>query len=857
MARISATLTLALAAAAGVVSAQTQPSMVLGTDIAGIYSLYTPAGVVAAAGGGTTPLSNATPQAESGSGAAGTADDASRGDHVHPARTGPTTPLSDTTPLIAGTGAAGSADDASRGDHVHPAQAVPVPSTAAPPAVASRGAAGTSALYARQDHTHRGDGAGTLSNANPKIEGTAAPGSSGSASRGDHVHPSFTPPLSAYGTVGTAGTCAKANTARTGLAYGDCGSPRVLSERDPLAPGTADPGNRTQVSRDDHVHPAQAVPSPETATPKAPGTAAAGSASAYSRGDHVHPAQAVPSPETATPKAPGTAAAGSASAYSRGDHVHPDEIPSLAGNAQKCLRVNASATGLQFGSCTTEGTGGGIGVTRRVDTNQAGSLTWNPGNIPVIGVEANADNRMHLIFTPARNASTSIAAWDNQSRNRYECNVKRSSTNVWSLGNQLNCSRIQIWELEALAPDDVVLPNPTAGVAGQYLRVAAAGGAFVVYDLAADISHLEDDANDAISAIDALHRVTQDLSVAREETPWANSTVSGAGIAIRPCSLTHAPALGYTVTIARPQDGWPSGQCIYARLPAGADVTTYRVLEPAGGTVTLVDPGGSWGTRPVATPDSAHDYYLVNTVSVDDGTLALQHGGAIERTTFHGHVADATAGLPPIPGDTASKDYALQTKEDGSGVEWSNEAFSSLMANAQDIGEALERIGHLDKPSDAQASSSTLAAGQEWRIVNCNDTAGSRACTAGWGAASHTVRTLAAHGTGAPNATTASFAPTGRLTQHALISGTSYDAFIVVARHVAGNPTVTHIRSCAIPGVQGDWLANAAHAVRLISESGACTLTAPATGNLTVTWAAPLAGQKILGDSWRLYGVDW
>lgn len=78
-----------------------------------------------------------------------------------------------------------------------------------------------------------------------------------------------------------------------------------------------------------------------------------------------------------------------------------------------------------------------------------------------------------------------------------------------------------------------------------------------------------------------------------------------------------------------------------------------------------------------------------------------------------------------------------------------------------------------------------------------------------------------------------------------------------MVRHIAGNPVRTVIRSCTIPGIQGDWLANATHAVVLTSEGGACTLTAPTTGNLTLTWVSPLAGQKIAGDTWRLYGVDW
>ncbi|MDE0002715.1 MAG: hypothetical protein OXQ29_08470, partial [Rhodospirillaceae bacterium] len=93
--------------------------------------------------------------------------------------------------------------------------------------------------------------------------------------------------------------------------------------------------------------------------------------------------------------------------------------------------------------------------------------------------------------------------------------------------------------------------------------------------------------------------------------------------------------------------------------------------------------------------------------------------------------------------------------------------------------------------------------------------------------------------------------------QHALISGTSYDEFLVVIRHVGGSPERTNVRNCRIPGIQGDWVANSANALMLLSESGACSLSVPPTGNITVRWVPPLAGNKLLGDSWRLYGIDW
>ncbi len=101
-------------------------------------------------------------------------------------------------------------------------------------------------------------GGASLSNATPKVEsGAGNAGDATDASRGDHAHPRL--PLSSYGAQGAAGTCAKSDGAG-GLRYGDCGSPRPLATLNPKIDGSAAPGTRTDVSRSDHVHPSQ-IPS--------------------------------------------------------------------------------------------------------------------------------------------------------------------------------------------------------------------------------------------------------------------------------------------------------------------------------------------------------------------------------------------------------------------------------------------------------------------------------------------------------------------------------------------------------------------------------------------------------------------
>lgn len=796
MGRVSAAVLIAAWALLGQAFAQA-PERIYGTAD-GEITLFTPAEVVTAGGGGATG-----------------------------------TPLSDATPLVeSGTGSPGIATSASRGDHAHPARAIrQLPANPS----------GTVSHYLRAT-------------------------SSGASWQQGEIVPHFTPD--------DKNDCLRINGLGTAMTWIAC-------------PGSG--GNATPLSDQ---------------TPQNVGaTGAAGSASSASREDHVHGRGAVPREVPAPSNAvaldiPRVNSAGNAYELIDAHVAVLAGLPSVTGHGGKCLKVNSAATGYELDAC---GSGGGTGSGGTADVLQFFMGRVNAGNAQP-GLQTAFDDVTFEQETKVFVTAMAIITRGGDTVNSTNANIFTRtgvSTNPVSLCSPRQAYNIvgtlgfsqAVCTITANTATDIVLqpgvasgggaqgrfywlwsatmqpmtiptgggggssgpsiPAPTAAGADKYLRVNAAGAAYELgAPLDADIGEVEE-------GVAALQRVTQDLSVASVATPWATSTVQGAGIATGTCSTSAAPSSGYAATRARPQAGWPANTCIFAQLPKGADRTTYRVVEPQGDSATFFDPGGSWRLK-LASPSSAtRDYYLVNTVSPGDASLTLQHGGAIQRTTFRGRVAAWGGDLPAIPGDTATKDYALQTKADGSGVVWSNEAFSSLMVNAEDIGEALERVGHIDKPGDAEADKSTLGAGQVWEIKSCKDSAGSRTCTAGFSAERHTQHQLVTHGTGAPNATSQSFPGTGRLTQHALISGTSYDEFLIVVRHVSGNPVRTHIRSCRIPGIQGDWLANAAHAVVLTGEGGACTLTAPTTGNLTLTWVTPLSGNKILGDMWRLYGVDW
>lgn len=99
------------------------------------------------------------------------------------------------------------------------------------------------------------------------------------------------------------------------------------SNATPLSPGTAASGTSMDVSRADHVHPAQTIPSvpnASNAVPQALGVAASGVSADYSRADHIHALPTIPGPSGSTPLvASGAGAVGTGTTYARNDHVHP------------------------------------------------------------------------------------------------------------------------------------------------------------------------------------------------------------------------------------------------------------------------------------------------------------------------------------------------------------------------------------------------------------------------------------------------------------------------------------------------------------------------------------------------------
>lgn len=242
-------------------------------------------------GGGPSPSTTA-PQMD-GAASAGSAAAYSRGDHRHPSDTsrlataggtmtgyltllpptsanhaatknyvdsevagagGGGTP-SDANPQMDGAATPGTSTNYSRGDHRHPSD-TSKQNTLVGTAIAGQNlkTVNGTTLLGSGDVTVTGGG-GTPSDANPAMDGTAAPGTAATFARGDHVHPSDT---------------TKQNTLVSGTNIRTVNGQSLLS---PLSDLVISGGGGT----------------PSDINPAMNGTAAPGVAAAYSRGDHVHP----------------------------------------------------------------------------------------------------------------------------------------------------------------------------------------------------------------------------------------------------------------------------------------------------------------------------------------------------------------------------------------------------------------------------------------------------------------------------------------------------------------------------------------------------------------------------------------
>jgi hypothetical protein len=204
----------------------------------------------------------------------------------------------------------------------------------------------------------------TPSSTNPAADGVAAPGTSTSYARGDHVHPTDTTLAPKTGAVLTGATAASTPAAADNslklstTAYSDRAATNAAaaiavpapSSANPIVNGAAAPGTATPYSRADHVHPTDTTLAPKTGAVLTSATAASTPAAAdnslkLSTTAYADRAatNAAPAASSTNPLVNGTAAPGTAAPYSRQDHVHPTDTTRAPLN-KRITTITSSAT---------------------------------------------------------------------------------------------------------------------------------------------------------------------------------------------------------------------------------------------------------------------------------------------------------------------------------------------------------------------------------------------------------------------------------------------------------------------------------------------------------------------------------
>ena len=425
MGRVSKTLILLiLSCSAGFAQTPNKPEFLLGV-VDGGYELFAPRDAVEAGGGALEadlPLpSNALPLA-TGTPSQGTSPRYSRQDHVHlSSGGGGGVPLSNNDPVALGTAASGDGTTASRDDHVHPTTGlaltsqIPQPSNANPlnPGTASQG---TSTRYSRQDHVHNLQSVPVASDTNPTPLGTATAGSNATFSRSDHRHPTTGIRQYPNFTSANKNDCFRVDSAGSAVGWRDCptsggGGGAPLSDNDPVALGTAGPGDGESASRDDHVHPTTGLaltsqlPQPSNANPLSPANnPSQGTSTRYSRQDHRHEAQQVPLGSITVPKSVGSAnLTGTGIRWARSDHAHKGELPSVTGQAGNVLTVNSAANGIEWKAVSGGGGGGGGAVLKEIYASSSLAFTSNYKNFTIPNVDGSCPIKSDTIYVVSIN----------------------------------------------------------------------------------------------------------------------------------------------------------------------------------------------------------------------------------------------------------------------------------------------------------------------------------------------------------------------------------------------------------------------------------------------------------------------
>jgi hypothetical protein len=444
---------------------------------------------------------------------------------------------------------------------------------------------------------------GSPSNANPAMDGVAAPGASALYSRGDHVHPTDT-----------------SRAAASALPVPASATPLIES-------GTGAVGVSAKYAREDHVHPASAGTGSGNVT--GPSGAVSGNIATYNGATgliiqdggvsiaNLAPVSALPVPAAATPIVEsGSGAVGTSAKYAREDHVHP-----AAGGSGN---VTGPAAAVSGNLATYNGTTGKI---------------IQDGGTPISGLQpANAD-----LAAIAALSGTGIA--------------RRTGPAAWSLGTAIANSELATMAAFAFkgnntagvaAPTDVTIAGlPTKAAAGtDYVMISdqAASGAWkksLVSAFAGGVASI----NGQTGAL-ALFFPPQGRLTVLSGTPVMTATVTGNNVTI------YTPYVGNMVLV---YDGTFMIPTPFVEL---SQVTTDATKSPAAcvassnydlfawndvGTLRCTR-GPAW--TGISRGSGAGTSELVRVQGILLNANAITNGPAAQRGTYLGSVrtraADAT-----------------------------------------------------------------------------------------------------------------------------------------------------------------------------------------------------------------------
>jgi len=472
------------------------------------------------------------------------------------------------------------------------------------------GAPGTGSAASRDDHVHPagGGGGGTttpLSDATPLVEsGSGAPGSASAASRGDHVHPAHATPLSAYGPVGTPGQCAKADAARTGLSYGDCGSPRTLSTFDPRPDGPVAPGTRTDVSRADHVHPASPSALPDVAGhAKDVLSVDAGGTDA----EWISPTTVILEGAGITSGDAGkiiTAnSSGNGIALETPHDAVLDGLPSITGQGGRLLGVNTGATGLVWTDAS--GASGTFELDPVGDAIPYASARANVGNVAY----GTLPDVLVVEIDHGRLSPTNSTGHETQLVRKRELTEQggvvlniagvasaylqltatgsSNSSRIQAAWNGINSGSAQIYRVRVggQGGSNPPIPEPTAAGTLRHLRVNAAGAA---YELAVPPPDLTSSVAANLARIESVEDLTVDIDDDVADRVWQLANVAAEGGMEAVQALPSSPANAATVY------GAADGVNTIDVADGASQVILFRIQKDRSRTTTRIDVPRGW-----------------------------------------------------------------------------------------------------------------------------------------------------------------------------------------------------------------------------------------------------------------------